>query len=67
MEKVLVVREDAEREIERIVHEVRGETWPMKSARLRQALWDRGVVWADRLGVRGDLRRLVGRMQRWYS
>lgn len=64
-EKVIVVREEMEQEIEQIVHSVRGDTLAMKYARFRRWLWVVRAQCADRLQIRDTLRPLVGRIRRW--
>lgn len=65
-EKVIVIREEMEKEIERIIASVLGDTLVMKQARLRQQLWNIGVRWADYLQFRDALHPLVGRIRRWF-
>ncbi len=64
-EKVIVAREEMEKEIERIVRSVRGDTLVMKYARLRHRTWEIGVRCADQLAVRDALRAFIERIRVW--
>jgi SAM-dependent methyltransferase len=65
-EKVIVVREEMEHEIEKFVHFALGESLPMKYARLRRFTWNVGVQVTDQLCIRDALRPLIGKIRKWY-
>lgn len=64
-EKMNLIREEMEADIERRVRSVRGDTFAMKYGRFQQRVWEAGTRLADRLRVRGALRPVIGWIRNW--
>jgi SAM-dependent methyltransferase len=65
-ERVIVVREQMEQEIESIVRGVVGDILPMKLARFRDSAWHAGSNVIRQVGLQQALRPLAGWIGRWF-
>jgi hypothetical protein len=64
-ERVIVVREEMEKEIESMVRDVVGDILPMKWARLRENAWHLGSNVVRQMGIQQAVRPVADWVSRW--